>query len=106
MWSGECSLFHMLALFLETISHLGIPFPKFLDIGVLDFHSNPFATNLLTGSFPLNLLVYKDIETTCFTILVHSYNLERAKWSHKSARPFMTDISVFYFRLENIKHRT
>lgn len=79
---------------------------QILDLGVPNFHLNPFATNLLTGSFPLNLLVYEDIEFTCFNTLVHSYNLERVKWSHKSARPFMTDISVFYFRLENIKHRT
>lgn len=100
----------MLVLSLEIMNHLGIPFlnffPKFLDIGVLDFHFNPFATNVLAGSFPLNFLVYEDIESECFAILVHSYELERAKWSHKSARPFMTDTSVFYFRLENIKHRT
>lgn len=77
-------MFHMLVLSLETINHLSILFPKFLDIGVLDFHFNPFATNVL----PLNLFVYEDTESTYFTILVHSYNLERAKWSHKSARPF------------------
>lgn len=61
MWSRECSLFHMLVLFLETVNHLDIPIPKFLNIEVLDFHFNPFATNLLTGSFPLNLLVYEVI---------------------------------------------
>lgn len=61
MWSRECSLFHMLVLFLETINHLGIPIPKFLNIEVLDFHFNPFVTNLLIGSFPLNLLVYEVI---------------------------------------------
>lgn len=54
-------MFHMLVLFLETVNHLDIPIPKFLNIEVLDFHFNPFASNLLTGSFPLNLLVYEVI---------------------------------------------
>lgn len=47
MWSRERSSFHMLISFLETIHHLGIPIPKFLDIEVLDFHFNPFVTNYL-----------------------------------------------------------
>lgn len=36
MWSREWTLFHMLILFLETINHLDIPIPKFLDMEVLE----------------------------------------------------------------------
>jgi len=61
MWSRACSLFHMPILSPKTINHLGIPILKLWDIEVLDFHFSTFATNLLIGSSPLNLMVYEDI---------------------------------------------